>query len=351
MHSTCNAHVCTSTALYRPLPWCCFNLDGNKSSSYSILCTQVIILMNITSSLCSLSYTDYKYAVKHPSAVSVHHPPPSVATADHSNLSSTSESFQQLQLQVMDLLDHFPNALPKLKQVLASLVLPLGEGKTAPLVDPLSYEDTRTVRELFRLMSQYWNPLSTDLLSLLLENGGYNEAAAKVAEFVEVRARKRCYVLCVHKLPNSASGHNDLDLEAIHNSPLSKLQSLHPAVFAQLPEHQISPTRKAIRISAEINMPHLCIGDYENITMALSGFLSVPIAGLVYSGCSNVPLVLCWQVSHTISAYISSSKSQPGVSAYRLLAESSMTGVAIGDHVYKCPTLKVREQWSQWIKE
>ena len=82
----------------------------------------------------------------------------------------------------MNLLEHFPNALPKLKQVLASLVLPLGEGKTAPLVDPLSYEGTHTVRELFRFMSRYWNPLSTDLLTLLLEGVGYNQAAALHAQ-------------------------------------------------------------------------------------------------------------------------------------------------------------------------
>ena len=106
----------------------------------------------------------------------------------------------------MDLLDHFPNALDKLKQVLASLVLPLAEGKVAPLVDPLAYKNTQTVRELFRLMAPYWNPLSTDLLSLLLEASGCNQAARRVAEFVEARSSKDHLVLCIRQLPTLASG-------------------------------------------------------------------------------------------------------------------------------------------------
>ena len=81
-----------------------------------------------------MCYIDYKY----PALREVQ--PPSVATAVYSDLYEMSELFQQLQQKVMDLLDQFPSALAKLKQVLASLVLPLGEGKVAPLVDPLSYE-------------------------------------------------------------------------------------------------------------------------------------------------------------------------------------------------------------------
>jgi len=293
----------------------------------------------------SLSFTDYKHAVKHPSAVSAHYPPPSVATAVHSDFPSTSELFQQLQLQLMDLLNLFPNALPKLKQVLASLVLPLGEGKTAPIVDPLSYEGTHTVQELFRLMSQYWNPLSTDLLSLLLEGLGYSQAAAKVAEFVEVRGGKGRDVLCIRQLPSLTSGQNGLDvpdLQTIHSAPVSHLQSLHPAVFAQLPEH-VSPIRKSIRISVEIDKPLLCIVDYEDVITALSGFFRVPLASLVYSGCSIAPLVLCWEASHELLSYFMSTGI--GISGHRLLVESSVSRVAIGDLVYKVPTLKVREQW------
>ena len=53
----------------------------------------------------------------------------------------------------MDLLDQFPNALAKLKQVLASLVLPIAMGRVVRLVDPLSYKSAETVQELFSLMA------------------------------------------------------------------------------------------------------------------------------------------------------------------------------------------------------
>ena len=252
----------------------------------------------------------------------------------------------------MDLLDQSPNALAKLKQILASLVLPLGVGKVAPLVDPLAYENAATVRELFRLMAPYWNPLSTDLLSLLLEASGCNQAANKVAEFAEARARKRNLVLCIRQLPTLASGDNDLDvadLKTVHNAPLSELQSLHPAVFARLPEHKVTSTQTTVRISVEVNKPLLCIADYEQIATVLSGFFEVPKAALVYAGCSKAPLVLCWLASHDLVAYIESAGVGGGLSGHRLLVETMVTAVAVGDRMYKCPTIKVRKSCSQCV--
>ena len=268
-----------------------------------------------------------------------------MATAVYTDLCENSELFQQLQRKVMDLLDQFPNALAKLKQVLASLVLPLGEGKVVSLVDPLSYKSAETVRELFRLMAPYWNPLSTDLLGLLLEASGCNQAASKVADFVKARASKDNLVLCIRQLPALASGENDLDvadLKAVHNAPLSELQSLHPAVFARLPEHKVTSTRTTVHISVQVNKPLLCIADYEQITTALSGFFKVPKAALVYAGCSKAPLLLYWLASLDLVAYIESAV-VGGLSGERLLVESKVTGVAVGDQVYKCPTIKVRK--------
>ena len=242
----------------------------------------------------------------------------------------------------MNLLDQFPNALAKLKHVLASLVLPLGEGKVAPLVDPLAYEDAVTVRELFRLMAPYWNPLSTDLLGLLLEASRCNQAANRVAEFVEARDSKGHLVLCIQQLPTMMHDENDLDMahfETVHNSPLSYLQSLHPAVFARLPEHKVTSTRTTVRISVQVNKSFLCIADYKEITTALSGLFRIPKAALVYAGCAKAPLVLCWLTSHDIVPYIRSIDF--GLSVYRLLIENKVTAVAVGDRIYKSPTAKV----------
>ena len=273
---------------------------------------------------------------------------PSTDTAVQSDLSETSKLFQQLQRNVMDLLDQFPNALAKLKEVLASTVLPLGEGKVAPLVDPLAYKNAKTVRELFRLMAPYWNPLSTDLLGLLLETSGCNQAASKVADFVKARANQGHLVLSIRQLPAFTSGDNNpnvTDLEMVHNTPLLELQSLHPDVFARLPEHKVTSTRTAVRISVKVNKPLLCLADYEEITTALSGFLQVPKAALVYAGCSEAPLVLCWLTSHDTVAYIKATVR--GLSGHRLLVDSKVTGVGVGDQMYMCPTIRVSEPWSK----
>ena len=272
---------------------------------------------------------------------------PSADTAVHSDLVETSEMFQQLQREVMDLLDQFPNALAKLKQVLASLVLPIGGGNVASLVDPLAYENAQTVREVFRLMAPYWNPLSTDLLGLLLEASGC--ATSKVAEFVEARVSKRHLVLCIRQLPTLANGENDLDvadLQTIHNGPVSQLQSFHPAVFARLPEHKITSTRRTVRISVEVDKPLVCLADYESITSAVSSFLQVPTIALVYAGCSKAPLVLCWLASHHLVDHIKSAAAGYLLSlcTHQLLAENNVTGIAIGEQTYKCPTIKVRDR-------
>ena len=284
-------------------------------------------------------YTDFK----NPTSRSV--TLPSAGTAVPSDLSETSKSFQQIQQKVMDVLDQFPNALAKLKQVLASLVLPLGKGKVAPLVDPLAYENAQTVRELFRLMAPYWNPLSTDLLGLLLEASGCNQAASEVAEFVEARTSQGHLVICICQLPTCGESDLDVaDLETVHNTPLSELQSLHPAVFARLPEHKLTSTPTTVRISVQVDKPLVCIADFEEITTALSGLFTVPKAALVYAGCSKSPLVLCWLASHELVAYICK---QGESSGERLLAESKVTGVAVGDQIHKCPTVMVREPCSQ----
>ena len=264
---------------------------------------------------------------------------PSADTAVNSDLSEISETFWQLQQQVLDLLD--PTVLPIMKNVLASLVLPLGKGKIGRLVDHDTYESAHTVEKLFKLMASYWNPLSTDLLLLLLEEiSGCEQAAKKVAEFVKNRASKGNLL---HQLPNSENFQDVADLKTVHNTPLSELQSLHPAIFARLPEPEVVSTRSRVRISAEVNKPQLCISDFEKITTALSGFFEIPKLALVYAGCSKTPLVLCWQVPSVLIDYIKSFPLGLGLSGLRMLIECNVTGVAVGDRIYKCPSIKVRE--------
>ena len=276
---------------------------------------------------------------------------PSTDSAVYADLSEISEAFQQLQQQVSDLLDHEPNALPMLKQVLASLVLPLGKGKIGPLVDPDIYESANTVQKLFKLMAPYWNPLSTDLLGLLLEISGYKQIAEKIAEFAQDRASKGNVLLSIHQLPDGENDQEVADLKTVHNTPLSELQLLHPAVFARLPEHKVTSTQSRVRISVELNECQICISKYEKITTALSGFFEIPKAALVYSGCSKAPLVLCWLVPSVFIAYIKSFPLGLGLTGHRMLVECNVAGVAVGDWIYKCPTIEVKESGINSIHE
>ena len=255
----------------------------------------------------------------------------SPATGNVPLLSDVSLQFQNLKQALVDLLVQCPDALTQLKQCLTSLVLPLGDGKIASLVDPGSYEAANTIPEFFRLMALHWNCLSTNLLSLLLEASGCEPAAAKLAEFEEARASSAPLVLCTQ---TASTG----ELSSVHSLPLEQLQSLHPAVFT---ESRAAAEQNTARITAEVDKPMLHVSSYEEVTTAICGFFKLPKAAVVYTGCSKSPLALCWLVSRNLLPYMRCQKG--GTSGERLLAEQHITQVAFGDtESYKCLNLKVR---------
>ena len=254
----------------------------------------------------------------------------SLATGSTAILSDVSLQFQNLQQDVAELLPQCPNALTQLKQCLTSLVLPLGDGKVASLVDSGSYEAASTIYEFFRLMAPYWNCLSTSLLSLLLEASGCKPAAAKLAEFEELRASSGSLILCTQR---ASTG----ELRSVHSLPLEQLQSLHPAVFT---ESMSAAEQNTSRITAEVSKPLLHVSCYEELTTAVCGFFRLPKAALVYAGCSENPLALCWLVSRDLLPYMRNHNGS--LSRDRLLAEQQITQIAFGEMEFRiCPNLKV----------
>ena len=273
-------------------------------------------------SLHVVPLTDYR---RQPLAVRVR---PSLPAGNAPLFSEVSLQFQNLERAVVDLLVQCPNPLTQLKQCLASLVLPLGDGKVATLVDPSSYEAASTIPEFFRLMAPHWNCLSTNLLSLLLEASGCKTAAAELAEFEEARTSSGPLVLCTQK---ASTG----ELRSVHSLPL---EQLHSSVFT---ESMAAAERNTARITAEVDKPMLHVSSYEEVTTAICGFFKLPTAALVYAGCSENPLALCWLVSRDLLPYMGSHKG--GHSGKRLLAEQQITQIAFGDtESYKCLNLKVR---------
>ena len=255
----------------------------------------------------------------------------SLATGNAPLFSEVSLLFQNLQEDVVGLLVQCQSALKQLKQCMASLVLPLGDGKVASLVDPGSYEAASTIPEFFRLMAPYWNCLSTSLLSLLLEASGCKPAAAKLAEFEEARASSRHLVLCTQR---ASTG----ELSSVHSLPLEQLQSLHPAVFTES-RAAVHAEQNTSRITAEVSKPLLHISCLEEVTTAICGFFKLPKAALVYAGCSGNPLALCWLVSRHLLPYM---RNQNGsLSRDRLLAERQITQIAFGEMEFRVCTNKV----------
>ena len=251
-----------------------------------------------------------------------------------SDLSEASLQFQNLQKAVRGQLVLCPNALTKLKQCLALLVLPLGDGKIAAVVSPAVYEAAKTIAKLFVTMAPYWNCLSTKLFSLLLEASGCQPAASRLAEFENARAIYTSLIFCTHRASRG-------QLKSVHTSSLDQLQSLHRPVFAHLTERKAASFQCTIRISVEINKPVLCVSGYEKVTTALCGFFGLPDVALVFAGCSGNPLSICWVISTDLLPYLK--RHAGGLCGERLLAEQKITQIAIGDaELYKCLNLKVK---------
>jgi len=305
----------------------------NKHNNMKFL-SYVVINVTVWEKICTVTncvfifYTD----CKHPSRLGDHGPIPSVP-ATHSDFSEISRHFLQLEREAIDLLDQFPGSLVQLKQVLAKLVFPLDEGKVVPLIDPHCYENTLTVQELFRILAPHWNPLSPDLLGLLLEASGCSMVVSKLAEFIEARNSKGHLVLCVRQMPSM------VDFRSVHYGPLSKLQSIHHSLFAQLPKLQVSSLRNTVRISAEVDRNFVQLSDYEGITTALSGLFRMPKVAFTFAGVLRQPLVLSWL---TIPEFLQCSQSiVTDISGEKQLAQNKVTRIAIGDWFYQCPTIKV----------
>ena len=289
-----------------------------------------------------LCFADYKH--QRSLLLSGQRSRPTPTSKSHSSdFSGLSQLFLQTLRNIFGAFEQESNPLKKLKSVLSSLVLPLGGGKVVALVEPSAYTDAQTIQDLARLMAPYWNCVSTDLLQFLVEESGHSLAITRVKEFISTRKMRADLVLAAQPSTTTSnwdgSGLSPAHTLA-HSSSLQELQSQQPAVFARLPEHCASTFQKAVRVSVEIAIAALDIADYDCITLAVSTFFGLPCAALVYCGCSQNPIVVCWEISRDLLAYIRSVN--PGRSSYRLLAEQGITGLAVADEIkYRCPSIKV----------
>ena len=276
----------------------------------------------------------------------------------HSHFQSSSEvsDFSELQSQflhtlrgVIESFDQLPNSLTLLKQFLGQLVLPLGEGKIVPIVDPSRYEKATTTRDLFRQQSVLWNSFSPHLLKMLCEECQCSPAMEAVEQFLLFRNHFANSLICpqtqsadeIDDPTSSTTQRFSLHPSHLsyHTGPISDLQSLHPSVFQCLDEHKRVDPPETIRLTIHLNRPHLTLQEYDDITTAVCGYFEIPRVSLVYAGCSCDGQVLCWMMSAGLLQYLKNAGA--GRSADRLMAEQSILGVAAGDLKHRCLRIKV----------
>ena len=293
--------------------------------------------------------SEYGELAKHGYPQPLHPSLPSSATS--SKFTDLSSAFLKLLTAVMDAFDEMPNSLNIIKELLSQLVLPLGDEEVVPLVDPKTYKEAVTTRELFRLISSLLNCLSPHLIRFLCEESQCLTAVAAVQEFNTVRGQHIESLLCIQESHDDEL--NDLETLSAPLSPghlkahvlsVDTLQSRHPLVFRMLDYHRVPPSEplQTFRLSVEVNRTFLTLEDYDNITNALSAVLLLPNLALVYAGCCVSPLILTWLVPAQLLTYLETSPVGSTISSERLLAEQGVVAVALGQSMHvKCLRLKV----------
>ena len=235
-----------------------------------------------------------------------------------------------------------PNVTEKVKSALSSLTLQ-HDGKAIPLVDSAAYKEARTIPELLKYLSPYWNCLSTGILETVVKSSDCSASASAFHIFTSARGANGHLVLAIQAGTTSGdqkAHHSDSSLS--HKSAQSgELQSSQPAVFTRLAEHRLCASVNIVRISVEVATDVLHLSDYDSITEAVIAFFKLPVAALAYCGCSESPLAVCWEISRALVAHITSVV--PSNSLYRQLAKQNIIRLAVGDDIkYSCPSIKVR---------
>ncbi len=234
-----------------------------------------------------------------------------------------------------------------IKQTFASLVLPLKLGAMVlHLVPPSLYSKAKSVDEIFIGLSSFVNPLSFSLLRSLAQLSGCTSAAEKISGFSHLRQTKSHIVICseqsVHPAtPNSFNDLNTVVCSGAKSAHVASYDHLHPQIFAK-PHDRASPdfTVDFVRISAQFNKMVVTLSDYDATVTAISGFFLLPKSALVYVGCSNQPLTLCWCVLKELSIYMR--QTVVHVNSEFLLSEQGIANIMIEDWLdYRCLTSKV----------
>ena len=263
-----------------------------------------------------------------------------------SDLEELSETFITLFQAVKKEFEQLPNGLDVIKQTLGSLVLPLKFGGMVHLVPPSLYSEAKSVDEIFTRLSSFVNPLSFYLLRSLAQLSDVTSAAEKIADFCQLRETKNHLVLCSGQwapltTPNSLNDLNTVAPSGAKAAHVASLDHLQSQIFAKPQECEHPSLRmEFVRISAQLNMKVVSLSDYDLIVTAISGFFLLPKSILVYIGCSDRPLTLCWCVLKEIAIYMGQTLTH--VNSELLLSEEGIAHIMIGDWVsYKCLTVKV----------
>ena len=240
----------------------------------------------------------------------------------------------------MEAFEQLPDSLSCLKQFFSQLVLPMGEGKVVPIVNPNTYENAASTKEVLRCQSSLWNCFSPHLLMMISEECQCPQAIEAVEQFLQFRSKCASSLICRRtKLPTKASKlTTSLSPShlACHTGPINDMQSLHPCVFD---EHKSPEHLETVRVTVQVDRPHLTLQDYDGITTAVCGYFEIPRVALAYAGCSEDGQVVCWTMSPALLPFMKIAS--PGRSSYRLMAEQRILGLAAGDLQHHCLSLKV----------
>ena len=283
---------------------------------------------------------------------------------------------------LIETLESFDGALPRMKRVLEHLVLPLHIRKFVRIVRSEEYKSANSVSELFRLLAPHWNCIDCNFLRTLVKASECQEAEEKLDAFLQSRDdAASSLILQKAHAPSGTSdvinhGSSDDPTEAqpvaksnissqdhkpphqpgaatptssdvapnvphtsVHNTPDEKATDFPPTeqcidepVFTQ------PQPLSQVEMEAKVDTDVLTLSDYDKGASILCGVLKLPRFALSFFGTGTGCISIRWHMSSDLLPYVLGVRISE--SELHLLAEQKIVQIRVGeDFVLAVPTL------------
>ena len=244
-------------------------------------------------------------------------------------LTRTTVAFFDLLTDLIDILEEDQKALPKMKAVLANMVVFLDDDKISAIIASPEYHKANKVSELFAILAPCWNAFDNDLLQSLIKASGSEEANKKMNKFL---ASIDPEMPLVERIPSIC------DLES---TSTDSLMEQSPAPYGKM---SVEETTDVVVLQIKTDKKQLTLSEMKDIKELCCQKLDLPKESLVFKGTFVGSLTLEFWLSSRILPFVQSQSLSLSISDIQSLLSHDIRQMSIEDaYCLFVPTAQVCE--------